>query len=335
MGSERMNAMEEERKNPYGKPTWLYIDQDKLERLGITSYRPLPGQCVIRIIPPIDPRTPWAKRVHLHKDIGANKKTFICLKRMFSLPCPICEYADRRKAEGAETSELVAFWPKTRDLIFIYDISNPQAEEKGLRWWDAPCDDNHAIKENIYALSKDPVTQAPIDVSDPENGRDIMFTRKGTDRSTSYFGFQLIDNNPIPAEWYADIPKFEDVLMVATYDEISKELYGTTATETADEQETAPDTQRGAATAGAPQTRNEARGATATPAVQAPAVQAPAVQAPAATQQPVTRGRRSYSNNNAASPAAPGADSKPSIDQRIADIQNRKAARVQGNGGQA
>jgi len=302
MGSERAQAMVNEAKNPYGKPRWLYVDRDELERLGITEFRAAVGDNIIRIIPPSDPRTPWAKRIFIHRNIGANNSTFLCLDKMFNKPCPICEYVQKLKDEDTDRDTLSALWPKLRHLIFLYDVTSQQEEEKGLRWWNAPASKSCAIVENIVALSKDPKTGAPLDVSDPETGMDIKFVRKGTDRQTTYMGYQLIENGAIPKEWYESVPTFESVLDIPTYEEMYKELHGVLP-------------------------ENDVKSPTGVDEKETP------VNIQQETEQPTaqeTRTRRSYRSVNQQVNSSEDSNIEQSINQRLEEIKRRRAARVDG-----
>lgn len=329
MGSERAQAMSEESRNPYGRPSFLYVEQDELERLGITSFKAAVGDNIVRIIPPKDPRVPWAKKVFIHRNIGANNSTYICPNKMYGKPCPVCEHAKRIKDEDPDNEGLSALWPKLRHLIFLYDVTTQKEEEKGLRWWDAPASKSCAIVENIVALSRDPTTGAPLDVSDPETGMDIGFARKGTDRNTTYMGYRLIANGAIPKEWCENVPEFDSVLEVSTYEEIYTELHGRApAPADAVGQQPATRTTRQTVT----------RTTTAAPAVAAPAVAAQTVdekETPVDTQpetQPalntVTRTSRSAGGVSPINTTAAGGEQ--SISQKLEDIKARRAARVAG-----
>jgi len=314
MGSERAKAMEDEAKNPYGRPAFLYVNQDELERLGITQFRAAVGDNIVRIIPPLDIHVPWAKRIFIHRHIGANNSTFLCPNKMFNKPCPVCERAKELQDENADKKVLSAFWPKLRHLMFLYDVTSQKEEEKGLRWWDAPASKSCAIVENIVALSRDPKTGAPLDVSDPETGRDVKFTRKGTDAtSTTYMGYQLLENGVVPKEWHENVPTFESVLEVSTYDHMYKELHGVS-----------PTTNRSGVDQ-SPATGDEKETPVSTEQKSTPAVN----QMPARE----TGTRRSYGNagSQGVSEGQNNESSSPetqSINQRLEDIKKRRAARV-------
>jgi hypothetical protein len=221
MGREQAINQEYE-KSLSGRTSFYYVDTGKLERLGIAQHKIQATDNFIRIIPPLDENSFWAKEVFVHRNIGANNATFICLKKMFNKPCPICEYVEELRKKNPEDDiigELIAY---RRYLLFVYDVKSESTETEGLKWLDVP----KIIVENIVGLSKDKRTKEVLDVSDPSNGRDVEFVRKGTGLNSKYESFKLVDKNPIPDEWWKDVPTFDSVLLIPTYEQMLKELTG-------------------------------------------------------------------------------------------------------------
>ena len=204
-----------------GRTNFLYVDTKKTERLGIPSYRTVTGDNFIRIIAPT-PTGHYRKEVFIHSKVGANGGTFLCLKKMYNKPCPVCEYIEQLKAEGGNDEQAAELAATRRYLFFVYNVATEETEAKGLHWYDAPT----TILNGIVGLSKDKRSGKILDVSDPKNGRDIEFTRKGSGLLTKYDSFKLVENNPIPEEWLKDVPAFDDILLVPTYDQVKKEVTG-------------------------------------------------------------------------------------------------------------
>jgi hypothetical protein len=104
----------------------------------------------------------------------------------------------------------------------VYDVRNDETIAKGLRWYDAP----GIVLSNIVLLSKDKRTKEVIDVCDPVDGRDIEFVRKGSGLSSKYEAFNLVKTDPVPENWYANVPDFDDVLSKPSYDQMKSEFDG-------------------------------------------------------------------------------------------------------------
>jgi len=224
MSSKRRAAIESElnKSNQRGALKYFYVDVNKLERLGITQYRPVNGDNFIRIIPPKDPTQFYGKEVFIHTNIGVDGATFLCPLRMYGKPCPICEYRQKIKSEDPDSELLAELAPRARYLFFVYDVRSEEKIEEGLHWFDAPV----VVKDNIVSLSKDRRTGEIIDVSDLEDGRDIEFVKVGSGLKTKYEGFKLVPTDPIPKEWAEGVPDFDEVLLVHDYDKLKLALTG-------------------------------------------------------------------------------------------------------------
>ncbi len=196
---------------------WYYVDTHKLERMGITSWKPESGDNIIRVIAQQDVNGFFLHEVYLHYKIGADGNNVVCSQKMSGTPCPICELRAEFLAEDPEDKKADALRYSTRYLCFMVDTSSEESIKKGLRWFDAP----GAFKRNVLELSKNPRSGEFIDVSDPDEGGDILFVREGKMLQTKYLGFRILpDSTPLSPEIYLATPqKFEDVMIVPDYDE--------------------------------------------------------------------------------------------------------------------
>ncbi|MHA1363979.1 MAG: hypothetical protein ACTSP1_15820 [Candidatus Freyarchaeota archaeon] len=217
--------------------SFYYVDVPKLERMGIAQFRTTPGDNFIRILPPKEEGF-YGKRVYVHPNIDERGNVLLCPKGTFDKPCPICEaLAEIRKKNSDD--ERLSVLPIKRYLFFVVDVRSKSTEEEGIKWYDAPS----VVKDNIVGLSKDKRTGEVIVVSDPEEGRDIEFTRTGTGLNTRYQNFKLVDNNPIPDEW-KDVPSFDEVLLIPSEEDLQRvadSLLGKPTRRSSDESDSGPD----------------------------------------------------------------------------------------------
>lgn len=209
-------------KSQNGRTSFFYVQTQVLERLGITAFKSQVNDNFIRVMPPKDPRAFWAREVYIHSEIGANRATFLCMNKMFGKPCPVCEYVEQLKAQNLNPEAIKPLYARKRYLMFVYDVRDDSTIAKGLRWYDAP----GKLVSEIILKSKDKRTKAVVDVCDPVEGRDIEFIRKGQGLKTDYAGIDLKITETVPADWYENVPTFDEVLIIPTYEQVQRELTG-------------------------------------------------------------------------------------------------------------
>lgn len=230
MGREKAIASETRKTEKGSGGLFDYVNRSALERLGILEFlMPQPGDYFIRIISPKfskyspDDLPFYGREIFKHNEIGADGRTFICRKKMWNEPCPICELADRLRAVNPDDERAKALRWQRRYLFFVYDVRNVEAEAKGLHWFDCPV----TIKDDTVSNSRDKRTGKSIDVSERTEGKDIEFTRTGTGKNTRYTGTKLVDNEVPPENWYTNAPDdFEEFLLHPTYEEVAQEVSG-------------------------------------------------------------------------------------------------------------
>jgi len=282
MGRENAIANEHKKSTEGAGARFFYVDVRALERLGINQMKLGPGDNFIRIISPTfsqyDPNNLpfYGKEVAIHSNIGADRRTFICMRQMKNQPCAVCEYADKIRAQNPDDKRLSELWPSTRYLFFVYDVKDQSTEAKGLHWLDAP----RVVKDNIVAISKDRRTGSFVDVSDPKSGADVEFERVGSGIQTKYEGFKLSNNGTPPDVWYQNVPDdFEEFLLYPEYGTVYAAVYGSgpgAVIETREAPSVASTSEPAVVTDPSPVRERSA------PAQPAPAAPAPAQPAPAA-----------------------------------------------------
>lgn len=231
--ADRQNAMDQEFSKTPGGNYFNYVDTAKLERLGITQYKPQVGENAVRIVFPPDRPGFYGLEIRKHSNVGVNRKTFLCKKGMFNEECPICSFADGLRKEDPQDERAKALYAGRRYLFFVVDVYNEETMERGIRWWDCPI----GIYKEVKSRSKNKrrgVTQEGadfkkyIDVSDPINGRDIEFEQVKEGGKYSYEGVRLVSTESIPEDWYKNLPEFADILKISSDDEMLEALNGET-----------------------------------------------------------------------------------------------------------
>ena len=234
MGKGRAGKVADEKRSQdtKGIAGFCYVDIDVLERKGIGQYKAEDGDNFVCILPP--PNDPngekmYFKEIFIHRNVGVNRRTFLCPKRMENKECPICNYVDKLKAINPEDPVAVKLsvgirylFFGIRYLFFVIDTRSVKSSAMGCQWYDAP----GQFKQDVVSLSTNRRTGTAIDVSDPDDGKDVVFTRSGKGKGTRYSGFEFEDRKPIPDAWLEGIPDFDDVLKQSAYEELVTELSG-------------------------------------------------------------------------------------------------------------
>jgi flagellar biosynthesis GTPase FlhF len=211
--------------------SYNYVDEAVLERLGISQYKAKDGDNFLYIVPPQDPEAYFAREIWKHSNIGVDGITFLCPQKMWGKRCPICEDILKLKKEDGQEDLIKELRPNQRYLFFVVDVASSDAERKGVQWYDAPI----GVNDGIVKLSVDKRTGAIVDVSDPEQGFNVLFEKTGKNKMTRYGAFELeARKRPAKKDWL-DVPDFEKVLKVAEYDIISSVYRGMGAASSSEE----------------------------------------------------------------------------------------------------
>lgn len=225
----------------------MYIDWDKLGELP--QYKEIVNKTdsdfednVVQILPYIitSSNNMWVakglipkggvayqNRVSRHAFVGKTKKNFLCPKRMYNMPCPLCDelsklYKGKPKGWqkpreynflGASTRDFYLVVPLVGEQVgqvCLYEVSNYlftiPFEEARLDFMKSTSRDNKRLYEQqqgLIAQGKEVqgklITRADFDepdITDPDNGFDLRFviraTKKGEFSSNAYSGFKFL-----------------------------------------------------------------------------------------------------------------------------------------------
>jgi hypothetical protein len=231
MAVDRTQDMEKEFSKTPGGNYFNYVDTPKLERLGITQYKPGIGENAIRIIYPPNRPGFYGLEIYRHSNVGVNRKTFLCKKKMFNEPCPVCDYTDLLRKDDPQDERAKALYTGRRYLFFAVDVISDDAISKGIRWWDCPIGIYNEIKSRSKNKRRGRQEEGEefrkyVDVSHPSDGRDIEFEQTKVKGKYGYEGITLIATDPIPEDWYNDLPEFADILKMSTVEEMEEACNG-------------------------------------------------------------------------------------------------------------
>lgn len=163
--------------------------QKKLEELGTgTFFKAKEGKNIIRILPPWSKEGVWYKEATLHYGLqndSGKERAYPCLQ-MFGKDCPICNKKDEF-AQGGEEDKKIAerLRPRTKYYANVMD----RATGKVMIWGFSA-----KTLSTLLSYTSDPDYG---DISDPEEGFDLVIERQGTGRTDTRYQIRM---KPKPTE---------------------------------------------------------------------------------------------------------------------------------------
>lgn len=203
---------------------------DSIFKQGVDSWRPKAGDNTIRLLPGT-----WGLGVHyaydifVHRNVGADDSTYLCLDKMLSKPCPVCDAAaEAKRARDDEDAKALRWIEQKAAYILDRDGDQKLTPQIWVMSW--------TLDRDVAALTHDKKKGTYLIIDDPDNGYDLTIKRSGTGLNTRYFGL-MIDRDPTPlADKARDVDKvlefigsnpIPDMLNFYDADYLDKVLSGT------------------------------------------------------------------------------------------------------------
>jgi len=224
--SESRKAMIEEDANGLpgggGGSIWNYVDKQRAEELGLHQYRPAkaPSDNFIRIVAP-NSEDPFRLIIWRHQNVGANGNTYLCLNKMYEERCPICELLAKLKLEDPKHPALDTMYAGRRVLMYVVDTRDDETEAEGTKWFDCP----PSVYTGLVGAAKVKRTGAVIDIACPDEGCTVSFERQQK-KGNPYCNYDREESTSIPDEWFANLPAYEDILLLPEAADIELQISG-------------------------------------------------------------------------------------------------------------
>jgi len=171
--------------------------------------------------------------LYVHRNVGPRDQVYVCPAYTWNEPCPICE--DLKSGNHAD-DYIDDHKEKHRTIYFVWVHDSPKEEKEGLKLWEVA---HYFMQNHLDELAESPRTGGMVLFSDPDEGKMIGFSRKGSGAmSTKFIAHQFIERDePIPDEILDAAFPLDDIVKIRpSYDEI-KAAYEGRKTQT-EEQET-------------------------------------------------------------------------------------------------
>ncbi len=175
-------------------------------------------------------KSDFALSVFVHRGVGINEDSFICLNRTYRQKCPICEYqAELRDNDKADEEEIKALNPTKRTIYNIVCLDTTKEEEKGVQVFDVS---NWLFTLPLEDLAHKKKGGGEVAYADIDEGKIISFRKKGSKRNTEFTAFEFKDRPDISDEILDSAVCLDDLLYIPTYEEVDKAFWETKEEET-------------------------------------------------------------------------------------------------------
>lgn len=154
-----------------------------------------------------------------------SKASFNCARMMAKSRCPACERMDELLRSGND-ADYKASWDFKAKLRVFANVVDRDDEERGVQVFAF----GKSILDQLLAIRKD--ARAGGDFTDPEDGFDIIVTKKGEGMRTEYSVLPARSSSPLSedteqfASWLNGMYDLSRYLKVPTYAEASAKLSG-------------------------------------------------------------------------------------------------------------
>jgi hypothetical protein len=170
-------------------------------------------------------KSDFVLNVFIHRGVGINEDSYLCLNRTYKQRCPICEYqAELRNGEKADEDEIKALNATKRSIYNIVSLDTPKDEEKGVQIFDVS---HYLFTIPLEEMAHKKKGGGEVSYADIDEGKVISFRKKGTKFTTEFTAFEFKDRSDIPDEILDQAVCLDELLHIPTYDEVHEAFWET------------------------------------------------------------------------------------------------------------
>lgn len=159
--------------------------------------------------------------IWIHRNIGIQQNTYICMLSTYGEPCPICEYRQTlmKKDDKSLDQEIKDLKPSRRYIFNIVCRDNPREEAKGVQLWDVS---QYTYHKPLTEAAKLPRGGGQILFQSPSRGKSVCFDAKNvSNKAQEFVSFNFIDReSPLEDEFLEKVICIDEFLEIPTYDEL-------------------------------------------------------------------------------------------------------------------
>lgn len=161
----------------------------------------------------------------VHRGVGVNENSYICLNRTYGKPCPICEYQKELKesTEGDVNDDLIKSLNPTKRAIYnVVCYDSAKEEGKGVQVWDVS---HYLFSIPLEELAHKKKGGGDVPYGHHEEGKIISFRKKGSKRNTEFTAFEFKDRDPLEDEILEAAYCLDDLIHKPTYEEVHEAFW--------------------------------------------------------------------------------------------------------------
>jgi hypothetical protein len=179
----------------------------------------------------------WYRRPFMiHRNVGSGDDSVVCLQSI-GKKCPICEYAKKRKNEGADKEELQALRASKRAMYVVIPLNQKDYEKKPYVW-----DMSHYLFQALLndELEEDPDSEVFPDLEEGLTLK-IRFDSSQIGKSKPFAEANRIDFIERDSQYTEDVldtsPKLDELLTILSFEELEGKFFEMEDVETTDDEE--------------------------------------------------------------------------------------------------
>ena len=110
----------------------------------------------------------YALELAVHQRVGPGEGAYVCPKKNYGKPCPICEEIEAMKSAGKDKAEYKPLYPKSRIFYNVIDLDD---EDKGIQLFEVS---RYLFEKELLEAAEDG-EDGPVTFADLEDGATVHF----------------------------------------------------------------------------------------------------------------------------------------------------------------
>jgi len=184
------------------------INRDKIKKTrkeiqgGGDFWKPKEGKSFVHLLPPAgDLEEPWVK-VYIHYNVGEDNRVFVCPKKNFNKPCPICREVKKLFNGSEDDKELAKTITAKRQFYSnIIDLENP---DEGVQVWRYGIS---VLNQLLDCFEDDENPDDIIDYTHPKKGRKLIIVRHQKSKNSDFIEYNIRLGKPHSIENWEKLSK--------------------------------------------------------------------------------------------------------------------------------